>query len=153
MLLPSTIFIMFYVGFSRLLYLSIGNYLLGGTLLFSGIWSFPLIIKSTRGLYGIQFSVSQKLPALSQILGWTLCFHCASAQKKLVLEISFLLSLHYLQELEKEKAARLDQERTIHLQSSAPSDQSTLKPQKSIENGIICNFSLGEQVWGSCCLY
>lgn len=58
MLLPSTIFIMFYVGFSRLLYLSIGNYLLGGTLLFSGIWSFPLIIKSTRGLYGIQFSVS-----------------------------------------------------------------------------------------------
>lgn len=39
------------------------------------------------------------------------------------------------QELEKEKAARLDQERTVRLQSSAPSDQSTLKPQKSIENG------------------
>lgn len=39
------------------------------------------------------------------------------------------------QELEKEKAARLDQERTLRLQSSGPSDQSTLKPQKSIENG------------------
>lgn len=48
---------------------------------------------------------------------------------------SLNLTLQFLQELEKEKAARLDLERTARVHSAAASDQTSIRQSSAFENG------------------